>query len=259
MLKKLKMLVPVPLRKILILNINIVRKIRFYREYLKFRRLALDNSKEKRFTVKWKDIYPCLNDNTSMTGFDRHYVYHTSWAARVLAEKKVKKHIDISSDLRFVTLVSAFIPIEFYDYRPANITLKNLTTKNVNILYLPFKDNSIESLSCMHVVEHIGLGRYGDSMDADGDIKAIEELKRVLKPGGILLFVVPIGKPKIMYNAHRIYSVAMIEEYFIDFHLLNISVIQYESKDEIGIVENPTREWIDQQEYACGCFLFTKV
>jgi hypothetical protein len=37
----------------------------------------------------------------------------------------------------------------------------------------------------MHVVEHIGLGRYGEPMDEQGDLKAIEELKRVLAPGGI--------------------------------------------------------------------------
>ena len=52
----------------------------------------------------------------------------------------------------------------------------------------------------MHVIEHIGLGRYGDEMDPDGDLKAIDELKRVLSRKGDLLFVVPVGKPKIMYN-----------------------------------------------------------
>ncbi len=55
-----------------------------------------------------------------------------------------------------------------------------MTTNTANILDLPFKGNSVESLSCMHVVEHIGLGRYGDPMDPEGDIEAIKELKRVV-------------------------------------------------------------------------------
>ena len=69
---------------------------------------------------------------------------------------------------------------------------------------LPFEINSVQSLSCMHTVEHVGLGRYGDPIDPDGDLKAIKEIKRVLAVNGNLLFVVPIGKPKIVYNAHRI-------------------------------------------------------
>jgi hypothetical protein len=45
----------------------------------------------------------------------------------------------------------------------------------------------------MHVVEHVGLGRYGDPIDANGDAQAIKELKCVLWPGGVLYFVVPTG------------------------------------------------------------------
>jgi len=47
----------------------------------------------------------------------------------------------------------------------------------------------------MNVVEHVGLGRYGEPLDPEGDIKAMRELRRVLAPGGSLLFVVPVGRP----------------------------------------------------------------
>jgi hypothetical protein len=58
----------------------------------------------------------------------------------------------------------------------------------------------------MHVIEHIGLGRYGEALDPDGDLKAIRELVRVLAAGGNLLVVVPVGRPRIQFNAHRIYD-----------------------------------------------------
>lgn len=141
----------------------------------------------QRFAVKIKDRYPCLNDRTKSAGFDKHYIYHTAWAARKLKEINPTEHIDIASLLYFSTLVSAFIPIRFYDYRPANISLSSLTSGHADITELPFDDNSVISLSCMHVVEHIGLGRYGDPIDIDGDLKAIAELKRVVTRGGGLI------------------------------------------------------------------------
>ena len=141
-------------------------------------------------------------------------------------ETKPTKHIDISSSLYFSSIVSAFIPIDFYDYRPANINLSNLNSKKGDLLSLPFADNSIQSISCMHTVEHVGLGRYGDPIDPDGDLKAIKESKRVTAKNGSLLFVVPIGgTSKIEFNAHRIYSYNQVISYFEEFELREFSLI----------------------------------
>jgi hypothetical protein len=106
----------------------------------------------------------------------------------------------------------------------------------------------------MHTVEHIGLGRYGDEMDPDGDLKAIKEIKRVLAIDGNLLFVVPIGKPKIMFNAHRIYSYDQIMQYFSDFELKKFSLIT----DDGDFIQNSTKDTADEQKYGCGCFWFKK-
>ena len=62
----------------------------------------------------------------------------------------------------FRRIGSAFVPIEHYDYRPPDIRLDNLESGFADLLNLPFSDRSIASLSCMHVVEHVGLGRYGE-------------------------------------------------------------------------------------------------
>mgnify|MGYP003819059793 FL=1 len=157
----------------------------------------------------------------------------------------------------FCSIVSAFIPVKFYDFRPAQLKLNNLSCKYVDLTNIQFESNSIQSISCMHTVEHIGLGRYGDTMDPDGDKKAINELKRVLARNGNLLFVVPIGKPKIMYNAHRIYSYDMIMEYFKDFQLQNFSLVPDDPKLEF--INNASKEIADNQNYGCGCFWFKKV
>ena len=212
---------------------------------------------EKRFEINPLDFYPQVRDRTLKTGFDRHYIYHTSWAARKVKEINPTKHVDISSSLYFCGIVSAFIPFDFYDYRPADLRLNNLTSREGNLHNLPFESNSIESISCMHTIEHVGLGRYGDPIDPQGDLKAIQELKRVVAKGGNLIFVTPVGKPKIEFNAHRIYSYGQIISYFEGFELKEFSLIPEYAKDGELII-NADPKLAENEDYACGCFWFVK-
>ena len=208
----------------------------------------------KKLSNNWGNKYPCLNDNTGTTPFDAHYIYHPAWAARIVKEINPEKHIDISSTLHFSTILSAFVKTEFYDYRPATLTLSNLKSSSVDLTNLFFESNSVESISCMHTIEHIGLGRYGDLLDPEGDFKAIAELQRVTKKGGNLLLVVPLGTPKIQFNAHRVYSFELINNLFHDFDLNNFSLIT----DENHFIENADPALVTQQVYGCGCFWYIK-
>jgi hypothetical protein len=220
------------------------------KDYLLFKKMA-----DNRFYLKLINSYPQIKDKTVKTGFDRHYIYHTAWAARKIAELKPSLHTDISSSLYFSSIVSAFVPVNFFDYRPADLQLDNLTSAKADLMNLPFHDKSINSLSCMHVVEHIGLGRYGDPIDPKGDLKAINELKRVVSVGGSLLFVVPVGKPKIEFNAHRIYSYEQIISYFSEFQLEEYVLIPEHSGP---MIYNASKELTDLEHYGCGCFWFKK-
>jgi SAM-dependent methyltransferase len=223
----------------------------FERNFIEKTPLLCDN----RFVCKYEDIWPCLYDNTTNTGFDAHYLYHTAWAARILAKNKPVKHIDIGSTLYFISNVSAFIPFEFYDYRPVNINISNLDCKSGNIVSLPFSGDLVESISCMHVVEHIGLERYGDPFDPHGDLKAMDELKRVLKQNGSLLFVVPLGDTmRIQYNAHRIYTFEYIIKCFESLKLENFAFVTDDGQFLPEASENDVKE----QKYGCGCFWFKK-
>lgn len=212
---------------------------------------------DQRFALSDEHLYPCLDDATATTGFDAHYIYHTGWAVRRIKERAPRCHIDLSSYLYFSTLLSAFIPVEFYDYRPANVKLGGLNTGQADLNALPFADDSIGSLSCMHTVEHVGLGRYGDELDPLGDLKAIRELTRVLAPGGLLYFVVPIGKPRVCFNAHRIYSYGQVVEAFSDLELLEFSLIGDDAEYQ-GMIEHAAPAQADSQDYGCGCFIFSK-
>lgn len=220
--------------------------------------VAFRSMNSPRFTIRWRDRWFCLTDATSTTGFDRHYVFHTAWACRVLANSKPAEHVDISSSLYFVALASAFVPVKFLDYRPAPLNLTGLQCDEGDLLNLAFPDESLDSVSCMHVVEHVGLGRYGDPIDYDGDLKAIAELRRVLKVGGQLLFVVPLGgESRIQFNAHRIYTYRQVLGMFADLRLVEFSLIP-DDGSEYGLISNASEEIANAQRYGCGCFWFRK-
>lgn len=227
------------------------RQRAFAREFTEFAARAEVGG--PRFPMTWEDRYPCLDDRTAVTVFDRHYVFHTAWAARVLARTSPARHVDVSSSLYFVTAVSAFVPTTFYDIRPARLDLSGLESLSGDLMRLPFRDREVESLSCMHVVEHVGLARYGDPMDPDGDLKAMRELQRVVAPGGSLLFVVPVGQPRIQFNAHRIYAYEQVLEVFRELELAEFALIPDDERQG-GLIVGADPALVRDQRYACGCF-----
>jgi SAM-dependent methyltransferase len=228
---------------------------RFRREFAAFRKMAAEAG--SRFPVRWEDRWPCLKDRTPETRFDRHYVFHTAWAARVLARTRPERHVDVAGWLPFVTTLSAFVPVDFYDLRPARLPLEGLRSAPADLLALPFEDRSVRSISCMHVIEHVGLGRYGDPLDPDGDRKAIAELTRVLAPGGDLLFVVPIGRARIQFNAHRVYSWRQVRELFASLELVEFALIPEKAANG-DLVVGATEAQADAETYGCGCFWFRR-
>jgi SAM-dependent methyltransferase len=226
-------------------------RIDVYMDFWSFNKLSEIDQKPK-----FKDRKLIFSEKSNSHSFDAHYIYHPAWAIRILKKLNPKKHIDISSVLSFSTQLSAFIPTEYYDYRIANVKLNNFKTKFADLMNLPFEDCSIESLSCMHTVEHIGLGRYGDTINPEGDRIAMKELQRVMKKGGYLLFVVPIGRSRICFNAHRVYSYKQIIKEF-DKCVLKEFVVLLDDYEK-GLQKNVPERILNKQNYACGCFLFKK-
>lgn len=154
-------------------------------------------------------------------------------------------------------MASAFVPIKFCEYHRPDVGLEGVAVRKAALMKLPFEHTSIMSLSCMCVVEHIGLGRYGDELDPDGDLKAMRELKRVLTQEGQLLFVVPVGQPKLQFNAQRIYFFQQVLEEFVDLRLKEFALIPDNARQG-GLIRNASPEMADAQRYGCGCFWFKK-
>lgn len=224
---------------------------RFFAEFLKFKHGA------PQWQCRWSDLLPMFRDSTSTMGFDAHYVYHTGWAARVLKELSPSEHVDISSSIMFCAIASAFVPIRHYDYRTPLLCLPGLECGSQDLVALSFADNSIRSLSCMHVIEHIGLGRYGDPINPIGDELAAKELIRVLAPGGNLLVVVPVAdRARVRFNGHRIYSLDKVKQLFTGLDMVEFSFLNDGDSDHF--TRHATELDIGGSDYGCGCFVFRK-
>lgn len=219
---------------------------------------AQEAQTQRRFYLEWEHRYPILNEDAGDADFPRDYIYHVGWAARSLRKIAPTLHHDVSSSLYFIACASAWTPIKFCDVRATALRMENVTVQQEDARNLSFASDSIESLSCLHVLEHIGLGRYGDELDYDGDLKAVRELKRVVRPGGDLLVVVPIACLSVVcFNAHRVYEFNEFKAMFTDsFDVVEEALIP--ESPEHGLLYNPPPELLRRQNYACGCFWFRK-
>jgi hypothetical protein len=104
------------------------------------------------------------------------------------------------------------------------------------------------------VIEHIGLGRYGDPLDPEGSVKGALELQRVLEKGGNLLVSLPIGRERICFNAHRVHAPKSVLGIFSSLQLVDFSFV-----DDDGVFhENAQLDSAKSLEYGCGLFHFQK-
>lgn len=157
--------------------------------------------------AKSANIYPCLDDNTGNTVIEPIYFYQDAWAFERIVLSKPAEHIDIGSHHKFVAHLSKIVNLTMVDIRPLSLPMDSIKFVRGSVLELPFADNSVSSLSSICVIEHIGLGRYGDPIDPDGSIKAFTEICRVLKHGANLYISVPIEEiSKTYFNAHRAFE-----------------------------------------------------
>jgi SAM-dependent methyltransferase len=207
--------------------------------------------------AKLANLYPVLNERSSVAGDSTsHYFYQDLWAARKIYKRNPETHIDIGSKINsFISHLLVFRNVTVIDIRPLENNIPGLNFIQSDATTLNnFPDNSIDSLSSLHAVEHFGLGRYGDTIDPDACFKVMKSMTRVLKAGGILYFSVPIGKERVEFNAHRIFNPQTIIDQFSSLKLLSFSVVD----DNGNLIENTDCKLYTDSVYSCGLFEFTK-
>jgi SAM-dependent methyltransferase len=166
-------------------------------------------------------LFPCIHDATAATIIEPTYFYQDAWAFEHIVRTCPSYHVDIGSHHKYVALLSKVLPVTMVDIRPLSLSLESLTFRQGSILSLPYEDGSVPSVSSLCVVEHIGLGRYGDPLDPKGTEKAMAELKRIVAPGGNLFLSIHLdNKNRTYFNAHRAFSEDYLMNIFKPFHVV---------------------------------------
>lgn len=219
---------------------------RYVRDWRRYARLAGGRA------PRLMDSYPCLTDWTAHTPFDPHYFYQGAWLARRLAAAAPDFHVDVGSSVLMLGVLSAQVRTLQLDYRPLRAGLAGLECAAADVKRLPIADGTLRSLSSLHVIEHVGLGRYGDPVDPAGSAQAARELARVLAPGGRLYVSVPVGRERVCFNAHRVFSPGSLASMFAPLELAGFSLV-----DDAGrFAEQASLEHAASLDYGCGMFEF---
>ena len=186
---------------------------RYQREREAFRKSAGDSE------IAWGQELPILNEWQETSGTLGAYFYQDITVAKWIRDDDPARHVDVGSRLDgFIGNLSCFREVEVIDIRPAPAEIPGVRFHQMDLMEdLPASwVESTESLSCLHTIEHFGLGRYGDPIDAGGHLRGIEQLKRMVAPGGILYLSTPIGPERVEFNAHRVFAPSTLIHWFAE-------------------------------------------
>ena len=233
------------------------RKLLSYRFYPKFRK---DKSEWLKQGGKITHSFMVLADYADSAGTSKgHYFHQDLLVARLINEHNPKRHIDIASRIDgFVAHVASFREIEVIDVRPFEKSVhENIKFRQADLM--SSQDlRKTDSLSCLHAIEHFGLGRYTDPIDVDGHNKGITNLVNLVEENGRMYISFPIGKSdEVHFNAHRVFHPASILKHpSIE---KSMRLLRFDFIDDNGDLHlYKSIEDVDTQ-YGCGIYTFEKV
>ena len=232
----------------------------FLRDYGELKR----QQKSSSVSFPFGELYPCLDDRSDNAGTAKgHYFHQDLLVARRIFANAPRLHADVGSRVDgFVAHVAAYREIEVFDVRPLKSNIVNVRFKQVDLM-VPLSralEGYCDSVSCLHALEHFGLGRYGDTVDFEGHLKGLANLKAVLAKDGKLYLCVPIGPQRIEFNAHRVFAVSTLLDLVSDMRVDAFSYVD----DKGDLHENAmlTKDAVANNfgcRYGCGILELTKL
>jgi len=229
---------------------------RYFSNLFKFR--SIDDTK---FTFK-----PCLYDWYEEGGaINNEYFWQDLIIAQMINKIQPSRHIDIGSRIDgFVSNIASFREIEIFDVRPIYTIIPNVIFRQLDFMKLNFTSTEYgkcDSLSCLHTIEHFGLGRYGDPIQKDGYLTGLYNMTSLLTKGGLFYFSTPIGKERVEFNANRVFNPLKIYNIIKDlgFKLNKLLIIENGKFVKDIFVNNEEIDSLSKLEYSLGIFIFEKI
>ncbi len=197
----------------------------------------------------------------SAGSYKGHYFHQDLLVAKFIYEQHPKRHIDIGSRIDgFIAHVASFRKIEVIDIRP----LSKSRHENIKFRQLDFMSlqdlGKVDSVSCLHAIEHFGLGRYTDAIDINGHNKGITNLVKLVSNGGRLYISFPIGqRDEVHFNAHRVFNAKTIFDHPSIKKFMKL--IRFDYVDDDGDLHlNESIDNINPDlKFGCGIYTFKKI
>lgn len=212
-------------------------------------------------------ILPCLHDRYEEGGETKsEYFWQDLLVAQAIHEAKPVKHVDIGSRIDgFVAHVASFRECEVFDVRPISTKVPGVVFHQADLMNpvtLPTTggEGYCDSLSCLHAIEHFGLGRYGDPINPVGYKQGIANMAKLLQSGGIFYLSTPIGDERVEFNSNWIFHPSTIVQVAENEGLKLQKLIIITPTNEQKLYQAETKKMADLtlQKYQLGLFIFTK-
>lgn len=226
----------------------------------KFKKLYnLANSGDKKDWVITD--YPIFLDRKVESASLGEYFWQDLLVAREIMKQAPIRHVDVGSRVDgFIAHLACMRRVEVFDIRPLSAKIENVEFTQWDITDPnPAFNGVADCVSCLHTLEHIGLGRYGDQLDPDGWRKGLKSLVNLVAPGGGLWLSVPIGIQRIEFNAHRVFAPKTLCDQAASLNLILEEFYWYENgtlKASANIAED--MKHLATVNYSLGIFLFRK-
>jgi len=226
---------------------------RYFRDYFRFR-----SGYRGRL-----ELLPCLYDWYEEGGTtSSEYFWQDLLVARSIFEAKPERHVDIGSRVDgFVAHVACFREIEVFDVRPVTAEVPGVKFRQADLMKpLTDLEGYCDSLSCLHALEHFGLGRYGDPINPNGFEQGFGNMARLLRNQGVFYLSVPVGFDRVEFNAHRVFDPRIIVDLarVNSLRLTALTVVSAGGYVECVGAEDIELSGLASQRYALGMFTFVK-
>lgn len=221
---------------------------RFVAQHREFRRLSRTAGTPP---PRWRESLPALTDASDSAGTMGEYFLADLWAARQIQRQHPERHLDVGSRIDgLVAHLLTFTTVDVVDIRPLVSTIEGLRFVQADASVLD--GIRATSVSSFHALEHFGLGRYGDPLDPLGHVKGLTALGGAVERGGHLYVGYPVGRERVVFNAHRVIDPRLAIRTLTDFELVEFAIVAD------GTVSAADPEEVASREYAVGLYHFRR-
>lgn len=143
------------------------------------------------------------------------------------------------------------LDVRSYEYADLSTNLHSISgdLRNTGIA-----NGFFDIVTAVSTIEHVGLGRYDDAMDPEGDRNAMREIKRMRAGNATLLITVPFGK-RYTSLLHRVYDRSALFSLLEGFKIQNLEFLLKTSRLWAKATDSRVIEMIfkrlNQRGYTC--------